>query len=113
MNSEDYTVRPEGSKTTTRRRKKSPSESYDSEGSIGDSSSSSHENHRKRRYQNHSQDEFKKEMPPTFIGEIKDGQEAKPWLLGVRKYFQVQDYSGNMKAIISIFNLSGIVSIWY
>jgi len=26
------------------------------------------------------------------------GQEAEACLLGIKKYFQVQDYSGNMKA---------------
>ena len=41
------------------------------------------------------------------------GQEAKAWLLGMRKYFQVQDYSGNMKARVAIFNLVGRESIWW
>ena len=54
MNSKDRTKNPEGSKNTARRRKRSPSDLYDSEGSIGDSHSSSHENQRKRRHQNHS-----------------------------------------------------------
>ena len=31
----------------------------------------------------------------------------------MRKYFQVQDYSGNMKARVAIFNLTGRVSIWW
>ena len=29
------------------------------------------------------------------------------------KYFQVQDYSGNMKARVSIFNMNGRASIWW
>ena len=41
------------------------------------------------------------------------GQEAKAWLLGIKKYFQVQDYSRNMKAQVSIFNLNGRESIWW
>ena len=93
MNSGDQTVRPEGSKSGTRRRKRSPSESSESEGSTMDSSSLSHGNERKRCYKNHSCDEFKKERPPTFNGEIKNGQEAEASVLGMRKYFQVQDYS--------------------
>ena len=80
---------------------------------ISDSSSSSHENERKRRYQNHSRDEFKKARPPIFNGEIKNGQEAEAWLLGMRKYFQVQDYLGNMKARVAIFNFTGRASIWW
>ena len=30
----------------------------------------------------------------------------------MKKHFQVQDYSGNMKARVSIFNLTRIASIW-
>ena len=113
MNSGDRTVRPEGSKSTTRRRKRSPSGSYDSEGSTGGSSSSSHKNQRKKRYPNHSCDEFKKTRPPTFNGEVKNGQEDESWLLGMRKYFQVQYYSGNMKDRVVIFNLIRRESMWW
>ena len=112
MNSEDRIDNLEGIKNTARRRKRSPSDSYDSEGSTGDSSSYSCENQRRRHYQNHSRDEFKEARPPTFNGEIKNGQEVEAWLLGMRKYFQVQDYSGNMKARVAIFNLTGRESIW-
>ena len=56
---------------------------------------------------------FRKAKPPTFNGEVKTGQEAEAWLLGIRKYFQVQDYSGNMKARVAIFNLMGRASIWW
>ena len=112
MKSRDQTVRPEGSKSTVRRRKRSPSGSSNSEGSIKGSSSSSHRNKKERRYQNRSRDEFKKAKPPTFDGEVKNGQEAEAWLLGMRKYFQVQ-YPGNMKAMVSIFNLTGRASIWW
>ena len=31
----------------------------------------------------------------------------------MKKYFQVQDYSGNMKERVAIFNLNGITSIWW
>ena len=31
----------------------------------------------------------------------------------MRKYFQVQDYSRNMKARVSIFNVTGRASIWW
>ena len=30
-------------------------------------------------------DEFRKAKPPTFDGEIKTGQEAEAWLLGIKK----------------------------
>ena len=68
-------------------------------------------NKRKKRYQNSSQDEFKKAMPPTFNGEIKNGREGEAWILGMRKYFQVQDYYRNMKASVAIFNLDGRASV--
>ena len=35
------------------------------------------------------------------------------WLLGIKKYFQVHDYSRNMKERVSIFNLNGRASIWW
>ena len=67
----------------------------------------------KRHYRNHSCDEFKKARLSIFNGEIKNGQEAEAWLLGMRKYFQVQHYSRNMKARVAIFNLTGRASIWW
>ena len=113
MNSEDWKENPEGSENTARRRKRSPSESYDSEGSTGDSSSSSHKNKRRRHYQNYSRDEFRKEKPPTFNGDVKTGQEAEAWILGIRTYFQLQDYFGNMKARVAILNMTGREYIWW
>ena len=100
-------ARPEGCKSSPRRRRRTPSGSSDSEESSGDSSSSSCKRKRKKHHKDRSQDEFKKAKPPTFDGEVKTGQEAEAWLLGIKKYFQVQDYSGNMKARVSIFNLNG------
>ena len=50
MNSQDQTIRPEGSKSNTIRRKRYPSGSSNSEGSTSGSSSSSYRNARKRRY---------------------------------------------------------------
>jgi hypothetical protein len=58
-------------------------------------------------------EEFKKAKPPTFDGEIKKGEEVKAWLFGLKKYFQVHNYSENTKARISIFNLNGGASIWW
>ena len=52
-------------------------------------------------------------MASYLYGEIKNGQEAEAWILGMRKYFQVQDYTGNMKARVAIFNLIERASIWW
>ena len=113
MSSGRCPTNPEGSKSSTRRRKRSPSESFESKGSTEDSSSSSHEEKRRRCYRNNSRDEFKKARPPTFNGETKNGQEAEAWLLGMRKYFQVQNYSRNMNARVAIFILTRRASIWW
>ena len=107
------TARPEGSKSSTRRRRMTSSGLSDSEESSGDSSSSSHRRKRKRHHRDRSRDEFKKAKPPTFDGEVKTRQEVEAWLLGIKKYFQVHDYSGNMKARVAIFNMNGRASIWW
>ena len=77
------TSRLEGSKSNTRRRRRN---------SSGDTRSSSCKRKRRRHLRDRLQDEFKKAKPPTFDGEVKIGQEAESWLLGIKKYFQVQDY---------------------
>ena len=112
MSSGHRAVHLEGNKSSARRRKKYSSGLSDSKGSTGGSSSSSHIDKRKRSYQNSSHDEFKKERPPSFNGERNTGQEVEAWLLGMKKYFQIQNYSGNMKARASIFNLTRREYIW-
>ena len=97
-------MKPEGSKSSTRRRRRTYSKSSDSEDSSGDSSSSSRKGKGKRPHRDCTRNEFKKAKPPTFDNEVNTGQEAEAWLLGIKKYFQVQDYSGNMKARVAIFN---------
>jgi hypothetical protein len=91
--------------------------SEDTDNSKGYSSgkTSSHSQTRiKKRKQSkiHDPEEFKKSKPPTFDGEIKKGEEAKVWLLSLKKYFRVHDYSKNLKDQIAIFNLNGKPSIW-
>ena len=86
MNSGHRAVNSEGSRSSARRRKRSSSGSSDSEGSTRGSRFSSHRNKGKRRYQNRSCDEFKKARTHTFNGEVKSSQEAKAWLLGMKKY---------------------------
>ena len=113
IESRQGTVKPEGSKSSTKRRRRTSSRSSDLEESSGDSSSSSHKGKRNRHHRDRSWDESKKAKLPTFNGEVKTGQEADAWLLGIKKYFHVQDYSGNMKAGVSIFNLNGRESIWW
>ena len=86
------TERLEGSKSSTSRRRRTSSGSFDSEKCSEDSSSSSHKRKRRRHHRDRSRDEFKKAKPTTFDGEVKTGQEDEAWLLGIKKYFQVQDF---------------------
>jgi len=51
--------------------------------------------------------EFKKSKPPTFEGDLKKLEDVEAWLLGMRKLFELHDYTENMKAIIVIFGLKG------
>jgi hypothetical protein len=57
------------------------------------------------------QGELRKIKPPTFYGENKMGEDVEDWLLGIRKYFQLRNYSSNLEAIIAIYNLQGKASI--
>ena len=113
IDSGKYMVKPEGSKSSTRRRRRTASRLFDSEEASGDSSSSSCKGKTKRHHRDRSRDEFKKAKPPTFDGEGETGKEAESWILGIKKYFQVQDYSENMKPKVSIFSLNGRESIWW
>ena len=57
--------------------------------------------------------EFKKIKPPTFNGETEKGEEAESWLSGMKKYFQIYNYSNQLKAKMAIYNLTGKADIWW
>jgi hypothetical protein len=57
--------------------------------------------------------EMNKIKPPTFDGEHKKDEDANTWMLGMRKYFQLKNYSSHTLGIISIYQLKGKVSIWW
>jgi hypothetical protein len=88
-------------------------ETGDSEGySSSRTSSYSRRKWKKRNHsKNHNLEEFKKAKPPSFDDEIKKGEEAEAWLLGLNKYFRVHDFSENLKARVATFNLNGKASI--
>ena len=44
---------------------------------------------------------------------MKKSQDAEVWLLGMRKFFRLHDYSENMKVRISLFSLKGKSYIWW
>ena len=74
-------------------------------------SDSSEDNHqiRKRKFKPYEEifGEFKKIKPPTFNGETEKGEEAESWLSRMKKYFQIYNYSNQLKARVAIYNLTG------
>jgi hypothetical protein len=62
-------------------------------------------------------DELKGEMnkikPPMFDGEHKKEEDAKTWLLGMRKYFQLHNYSSHVEGRIAMYQLKGKASMWW
>jgi hypothetical protein len=86
---------------------KGPMLSDSSEKEVGDSedsSSSRISSYSRRKQKNqktskgHKFEEFRKAKQPYFDGEIKKGKEVEAWLLGLKKYFRVHDFSENLKA---------------
>jgi hypothetical protein len=90
-------------------------EAGNSEGSSSSRTSSHPRRKQKKRKSSKGQkfEKFKKAKPPSFDGEIKKGEEAEAWLLGLKKYFRVHDFSENMKARVATFNLNEKASIWW
>jgi len=56
--------------------------------------------------------EFKKAKAPTFHGDLKKPKDAEAWILGMKKFFELHNYTDNMKAIGAIFSLRGKADIW-
>jgi hypothetical protein len=59
--------------------------------------------HKRRTGVDELQGEMNKIKPPTFDGEHKKDEDAKTWLLSMRKYFQFQNYSSQAKGRIDIY----------
>jgi hypothetical protein len=51
--------------------------------------------------------------PPTFDGEHKKDEDVETRLLGMRKYFQLHNYSSHAKGRIVIYKLKGKASMWW
>jgi hypothetical protein len=70
-----------------------------------------------RKHRRSEVDELKGEMnkikPPRFDGEHKKEEYAKTWLLGMRKYFQMQNYSSHVEGRIVMYQLKGKASMWW
>ena len=61
----------------------------------------------------HLEGEFKKIKPSTFDGGSRTGAKSEAWLLDINKYFQIYNYSSNMKVKITIYNLKVKANIWW
>jgi hypothetical protein len=59
------------------------------------------------------QGEMNKIKPPTFDGENWKDEDAKTWLLNMRKYFQFHNYSSSAEGRIFIYHLKGKASMWW
>jgi hypothetical protein len=57
--------------------------------------------------------ETNKIKPPTFYGEHKKDEHAETWMLGMRKYFQLHNYSFHAEGRISIYQLKRKASMWW
>jgi hypothetical protein len=57
--------------------------------------------------------EMNKIKPPTFDGERKKEEDVEAWLLGMRKYFQLQNYSSHVEGRIAMYQLKGKASMWW
>ena len=47
-----------------------------------------------------------------FNREIEKGEEAEDCLSGMRKYFQINNYSDKLKANVATYNLTWKANIW-
>jgi hypothetical protein len=98
------------SRSGSRHHRRSPKHS--SKEAHSSSSPSPTRNHRRSRV-----DELKGDMnklkPPTFDGEHKKEEDAETWFLGMRKYFQLQNYSSHAEGRIMMYQLKGKASMWW
>jgi hypothetical protein len=70
--------------------------------------------HKRRKQEVDSlQGELRKLNPPSFEGEREREDDAKNWLLGLRRYFQFHNYSSNLEARISTYHLHGKATMWW
>ena len=57
--------------------------------------------------------DFKKEKPPSFDGDVKKLKDAAAWIPGMNKFFELHNYIDNMKVRVAIFSLRGNADIWW
>ena len=76
--------------------------------------SSSPPRYRKKSKHSHSsklKGELKKNNAPFFEGDI-DWEKSEEWLLGMSKYFHVDDHPSKLKVSLAIYNMNGKLAWW-
>jgi hypothetical protein len=58
------------------------------------------------------QGELRNLKPPSFEGEREREDDVEAWLLGLRRYFQLHNYSSNLESRISTYHLHGKDAMW-
>jgi hypothetical protein len=56
---------------------------------------------------------MRKLKPPSFDGEKEREDDVEAWLLGLRRYFQLHNYSSNLEFRIATYHLHGKVAMWW
>jgi hypothetical protein len=117
LEKESDTFKTESHKTLERKRRSRSGSihchhSPNNSGKEAHSSSSPSPTRKHRRY---GVDELKGDMneikPPTFDGEHKKEEDDETWFLGMRKYFQLQNYSSHVEGRIVMHQLKGKASM--
>jgi hypothetical protein len=86
---------------------------YASEDSISSPEVSPVRHQRRRHEVDSLQGEMRKLKPPSFDGEREREDDVEAWFLGLRRYFQLHNYSSNLEARISTYHLHGKVAMWW
>ena len=70
--------------------------------------------HQRRRQEVDSlQGELRKLKPPSFDGEREREDDVEDLLLGIRKHYQLHNYSSNLEVRISTYHLHGKDTMWW
>jgi hypothetical protein len=59
------------------------------------------------------QGELRKLKPPSFEGEREREDDVEAWLLGLKRYFQLHNYSSNLEARIATYHLHRKAAMWW
>jgi len=69
--------------------------------------------HQRRRHElDNLQREMRKLKAPSFDGERERKDDVEARFLGLRRYFQLHNYSSNLESIIATYHLHGKAAMW-